>query len=197
MNLDNYIMISPKGEVINFIKENDNAEIILKSMEPHLFEHFPKSEFSLEISDSITWTTERKLLVNISISEEMFFNGILNHFNDIYEKINPLIEDILCPIVLFPELSGKAYDKFGRDCAINLIAKTAYFNNDFDPNLQREMTPREIPKSQMKREIIEYCKSHPNPDLSDIVFDLQLDLFDVDSIIDEIESEGLKLNVRW
>ena len=161
MNLDNYILISQKGEVMNFIKGNENAEIILKSMDPHLFNHFPKSQFSLEISNSITWTTERKLLVNISVSEEMFFNGILGQLCDIYEKINPLIEDILCPIVLFPELSDKAYDKFGRDSTINLIAKTAYFNNDFDPNLQREMTLREIPKPQMKREIIEYCKSHP------------------------------------
>ena len=81
--------------------------------------------------------------------------------------------------------------------AINLIARTAYFNNDFDKNMQREMTLREIPKEQMKKEIIEYCNMHQNPDLSDIVFDLRLDLFDVDSLIDEIESEGLKLNVKW
>ena len=103
----------------------------------------------------------------------------------------------MCPIVLFPHLSNESYDKRSYDSAINLIARTAYFNNDFDRNMQREMTIRDIPKSQMKKEIIEYCRDNPNPDLSDIVYDLQLDLFDVDSLIDEIESEGIELNVKW
>ena len=77
------------------------------------------------------------------------------------------------------------------------MARTAYFNRDFDKNFQREMTLREILKSQMRKEIIEYCEIHHNPDLSDIIFDLRLDLLDVDRIIDEIENEGIKLNVKW
>ena len=127
----------------------------------------------------------------------MFFNGMLNHFNDIYSEIEPLIKDILCPVVLFPELDNDRYDKLGNLSAINLIARTAYFNSDFDENYQREMTLREIPKDQQVKEIIEYCKTHKNPNISDIVFDLQLDLFDVDTIIDELEEKGINLKVKY
>ena len=80
---------------------------------------------------------------------------------------------------------------------INLVARTTYFNSDFDKNWQREVIIREIPKSQQVKEIIEYCKRHPEPDLSDIVFDLQLDLFDVDEIIDELAEKGMELNVKF
>ena len=73
----------------------------------------------------------------------------------------------------------------------------AYFNNDFEQNELREVTLREIPKSQQEDEIIEYCKIHENPDISDIVYDLRLDLFDVDDIIDELEEKGIQLNVRY
>ena len=164
---------------------------------PQLKKHFPNSKFSLEICNSLTWTTETKLLVNVNVSEEMFFNGMLTHFNEIYETINPLIEDIFCPIVLFPDLGNDKYDKFSYDCAINLIARTSYFNSDFDKNMQREMSLRDIPKSQKEKEIIEYLNIHENVDLSDLVFDLQLDLFDVDDILDELAEKGFEINVRY
>lgn len=194
---ENYILISPENNIFEFIEHNENALEILNSVNPLLANHFPDSTFSLELCDKLEWTTEEKLLVNVHVSEKTFFNGILGDFNEIYEKIGNLREDTLCPIVLFPYLSCKSYDRTGCNSAINLIAKTAYFNNDFDKNLQREMTLREIPKSQMKKEIIEYCADMPNPDISDIVFDLQLDLFDVDELIDEIENDGMKLNIKW
>ena len=127
----------------------------------------------------------------------MFFNEMITHFNEIYETINPLIEDIFCPIVLFPDLGNDKYDKFSYDCAINLIARTSYFNSDFDKNLQREMSLRDIPKSQKEKEIIEYLNIHENVDLSDLVFDLQLDLFDVDDILDELAEKGIDLNVKY
>lgn len=193
----NYILKSPENEINEFIKSNENTLEILAIIEPLLIKHFPDTVFSLELCNCLEWTTEEKLLLNVHIEEKMFFNGILTHFNEIYEKIDYLIEDMMCPVVLFPHLSNDSYEKMSYNSAINLIARTAYFNNDFDKNMQREMTLREIPKEQMKKEIIEYCNMHQNPDLSDIVFDLQLDLFDVDSLIDEIESEGLKLNVKW
>lgn len=166
-------------------------------MEEQLNNHFPNCKLSLEVCDKLTWSSESKLLVNINVSEEMFFNGMLNHFNEIYDYISPIIEDQLCPVVLFPNLSNDKYDKFGRFSAINLIARTSYFNNDFDENFQREMVLREIPKEQQVEEIIEYCKSHENPNISDMVFDLQLDLFDVDRIIDELEEDGINLNVIY
>lgn len=59
------------------------------------------------------------------------------------------------------------------------------------------MSFRDIPKSQQVGEIIEYCKTHENPNISDIVFDLQLELFAVDDILDEIEEKGIKLNVEY
>ena len=194
---DKYRLISPKKEINEFIEHNDKSLEVLEAMEPHLLKHFPNNEFSLELCEKLTWTSEPKLLLNVHVSEEMFFNGMLTHFNDIYSEIKPLIEDILCPVVLFPNLSNENYDKFGEKSAINIIARTAYFNNDFDENFQREITLREIPKAQQVSEIIEYCKSHENPNISDMVFDLQLDIFEVDRIIDELEDEGISLNVEY
>lgn len=115
-------------------------------MEPQLSKHFPDCKLSLEVCDKLTWTSEPKLLLNVHVSEEMFFNGMISHFNEIYEDIDSLIEDMLCPVVLFPNLSNEKYDRIGRYSAINIIARTAYFNSDFDENFQREITLREIPK---------------------------------------------------
>ena len=197
MKNSNYIYVSPQNEIDRFIETNENTGTILSKILPQLNMHFPKSQYSLEICDELDWTTETKLLVNVSVSEEMFFNGMLKRFNEIYETIDSLIEDIFCPIVLFPNLGNENYDKFGHDCAINLIARTAYFNSCFDRNLQREMSLRDIPKSQQEKEIIEYCQSHENVDLSDLVFYLQLDLFDVDEILDNLTEKGIVLNVKY
>ena len=190
-------MDSAESEILKFIADNKNTLEILNAIKSDLMESFPDTEFSLELCNSLKWTTEEKLLVNVHVNEETFFNGILTHFNEIYEKIDPLIEDIFCPIVLFPDLSNENYDKMSYNSAINLIARTAYFNNDFDKNMQREMSLREIPKAQMENEIIQYCKKHPNPDFSDVVYDLQLDIFDVDDIIDKLESSGMKLDIKY
>lgn len=197
MKNNEYTLISPENQIKKFIEENENTREILEVIKPQLKKHFPNSKFSLEICNRLTWTTETKLLVNVNVSEEMFFNGMLAHFNEIYESINPLIEDIFCPIVLFPDLENDKYDKFSYDCAINLIARTSYFNSDFDKNMQREMSLRDIPKSQKEKEIIEYLNIHENVDLSDLVFDLQLDLFDVDEILDELAEKGFEINVRY
>lgn len=197
MKNSEYMLISGEDEIKKFIESNENTKEILEAIKPQLKKHFPNSKLSLEICNRLTWTTETKLLVNVNVSEEMFFNGMLTHFNEIYETINPLIEDIFCPIVLFPDLGNDKYDKFSYDCAINLIARTSYFNSDFDKNMQREMSLRDIPKSQKEKEIIEYLNIHENVDLSDLVFDLQLDLFDVDDILDELAEKGIDLNVKY
>lgn len=192
-----YKLISPEYEINEFIKTNENANEILSAIMPQLVKFFPGSEFSLELCDELEWTTERKLLVNISANEEMVFNKILDDFNAIYESIDSLIEDIFCPIVLFPDLGNEKYDRFSNSSPINLIANTAYFNSDFDKNMQREMSLRDIPKSQQEKEIIDYCNIHENVDLSDLIFDLQLDLFDVDEILDELSQKGIELNVNY
>lgn len=194
---DKYELISSQSEINSFINNNEKTLEILNVIEPQLTKHFPNNKFSLEISDELTWTTEPKLLLNVHVTEEMFFNGMLNHFNDIYDEIEPLIEDILCPVVLFPSLENEKYDRMGKNSAINMIARTAYFSNDFDENFQREMTLREIPKQQQIKEIMEYCKAHEKPYISDMVFNLQLDLFDVDRIIDELEEQGIHLDVIY
>ena len=194
---ETYTLVSSEESIDEFIKSNENTLEILNAIRPKLTEHFPDSEFSLELCDELKWTTEPKLLVNVHIDHETFFNGLLRHFNEIYDGIGYLTEDIFCPVVLFADLSNDSYERMEYDCAINLIARTAYFNGDFDRNFQREMTLRDIPKSQKRREIIEYCIKHPSADISDIVYDLQLDLFDVDDIIDELESEGMKLDVKY
>ncbi|MBQ6628136.1 MAG: hypothetical protein IJH65_04895 [Methanobrevibacter sp.] len=119
--------------------------------------------------------------------------------NCIYKEIEPIIEDILCPVVLFPEIENINFNdiKMKNNSAVNLIARTTYFNNDRNGIIQREMTLREIPKEQQVEEIINYCKEHENPNLSDLLFELQLDLFNVDSILDELEEKGINLNVEY
>lgn len=194
---DNYIIISPENKINEFINSNENTVKILDSMEPHLIQHFPNSIFSLELCDNLGWTTETKLLLNVHVSEEMFFNGMLDHFKDIYKEIEPVIEDIENTVVLFPEINGKKFDKLSNNSAINLMARTAYFNNYNNGIIQREMSFREIPKSQQVEEIMEYCQTHDNPNISDIVYDLQLSLFEVDDVLDELEQKGITLNVQY
>lgn len=63
--------------------------------------------------------------------------------------------------------------------------------------MQREMSLREIPKHQKEKEIMEYCNKNGEVDLSDLVYDLQLDLFDVDDILEELIENGIELNVRY
>lgn len=191
-----YTLISPE-KIKEFIDSNKNTLRILNAMKPHLNRHFPNNKLSLEICDELGWTTETKLLLNVQIPQEMFFNGILDHFNDIYGEIEPVIEDIENTVVLFPKIEDLNVDRMKNTSAINVIARTAYFNNYNGGIIQREMSFRQVPKKQQREEIIEYCKTHQNPNISDMVFDLQLQLFDVDDIITELEEEGLNLNVRY
>ena len=192
-----YNFLSPEKEIYDFINENENTLKIINAMEPQLIKHFPNNELSIEICDKLGWTTETKLLLNVHVDEEMFFNGMLDHFNEIYHDIKPLIENIENTVVLFPKISNKNFDRLSNTSAINLMARTAYFNNYNNGIIQREMSFREIPKSQQVDEIIEYCRTHNNPNISDIVYDLQLELFTVDDILDELEEKGIHLDVKY
>ena len=194
-NLNNdYRLISPN--VGDFIDENEVAEEIIVAMDPYLHESFPDAEFSLEVSNNIDWTTETKLLLNVGVSEDVFFNGMLDNFNDIYAHIEPLIEDILCPVVLFPKIKNKSFENMENNSAINLIARTAYFNNDYDGTVEREIGLRDIPRDQQKQEIIEYCDTHDDIFALDIEEELQIDFQDVCEILDELEKEGIIHEVR-
>ncbi len=194
---NDYVLNSPENKINEFLIAKEDTLKILSAMEPHLNRHFPDNELSLEICDDLGWTTETKLLLNVRVSQEMFFNGILDHFNDIYKEIEPVIEDIENTVVLFPKINDVDTDKMSNTNAINVIARTAYFNNFNDGIIQREMSFRQIPKAQQMKEVVEYCRTHDNPNISDIVYDLQLELFDVDNIISELEEKGTKLNVKY
>lgn len=194
---NSYTLISPENTINEFINTTENTLNIIKAMEPLLTKNFPNEKFSLELCDDLGWTTETKLLINVQVTEEMFFNGILDHFNDIYNQIEPTIGEGENTVVLFPEIKDVKLDKMSNTNAANVIARTAYFNNYNDGIIQREMSFRDIPKNQQRKEIVEYCKTHQSPNISDIVYDLQLKLFDVDDIINELEEDGTVLNVRY
>lgn len=98
---NDYILVSNENQINDFINLNGTTLTIHKAMEPQLIKHFPHSKFSLELCDNLGWATETKLLLNVYVDEDMFFNGMLDHFNDIYGEIKPIIEDIENN-VLFP-----------------------------------------------------------------------------------------------
>ena len=159
-NLNNdYKLISPET-IEEFVCNNQMTEEIVAAMDPHLHQFFPNAEFSLEVSNQINWTTETKLLLNVGVSDGVFFNGMLVHLNEVYAQVEPLIEDILCPVVSFPEIKNKAFDKMSNNSAINLIARTAYFNNEYEESIEREVGLRDIPRDQQKQKIIDYCNTH-------------------------------------
>ena len=93
-------------------------------------------------------------------------------------------------IVLFPNLQNKNYDKLNSNSAINLIARTAYFNNDYDDSIEKEILIRDIPHEQQKKEIIEYCNLNNDIYAPDIEEKLQIDFQDVCDILEELENEG-------
>ena len=186
---DDYELKSPE-EIEKFINDNEKTVEILNAMEPHLKKYFPKSKCSLEVCNKLNWTSETKLLLNVNVSEEVFFNRILTDFNNIYSEIEPLIEDILCPVVLFPKIINKQFDRMDNNCAINLIARTAYFNNDYDGSIESEISLRDIPREQQKQEIMDYFNTHEDIWAPDIVDELLLDYGDVNEILEELEKEG-------
>ena len=81
---NDYILVSNENQINDFINLNGTTLTILKAIEPQLIKHFPHSKFSLELCDNLGWTTETKLLLNIHVYEDMFFNGMLDNFNNIY-----------------------------------------------------------------------------------------------------------------
>lgn len=78
-----------------------------------------------------------------------------------------------------------------NNSAINLIARTAYFNNDYDGSVEREILIRDIPREQQKKEITEYCQNHDDIFAPDIEEELKLDFSDICEILEELEDEGI------
>lgn len=190
MEISNNFEFKSPEKIKEFIKDNERTVEIINAIEPQLYKHFPKSRYSLEVCENLNWTSETKLLLNVNINEETFFNGMLNHFNDIYSEIEPIIGNDLCPVVLFPEIQEKKFDKLNNNSAINLIARTAYFNNDNDGSIECELKLRDIPKHQRKKEILEYCRTHEDIWAPDIVEELLLDYDEINEILEELEKEG-------
>ena len=83
-----YRLKSAKEDIDEFVRNNENASEILEAIKPELINHFTNNTYSLEICDKLSWTSEKKLLVNVHMSDEMFFNGMLNHLMTYTAKSN-------------------------------------------------------------------------------------------------------------
>lgn len=78
-----------------------------------------------------------------------------------------------------------------NNSAINLIARTSYFNNDYGGSVEQEIQIKNIPRKQKKEEIIQYCHDHDDIFAQDIEEALQLDFNDISEILDKLEEEGI------
>ena len=192
---NNYTIIAPE-KVEKFIEENKITIKLLDQIEQPLKNNFPESKIRLELCDKLDWTDDTKLLVNISVDENMFFNGILDNFNNVYKEIQPIIDTYVSTIVLFPEINGKNLDsvKMNNNSAINLIARTAYFNTYNDYEIEREITLRDIPREQQKKEIIDYCNTHEVIDSFEMSYELRLESDEVEEILEELKDEKFILD---
>lgn len=188
----NFKLKNPE-EIEEFINRNEITPKLIKSIETPLFNQFPNSEITLEVCDALEWTDDTKLLINIRVNEDMFFNGILDNFNTIYREIQPILDEYVSTIVLFPEIENKKLDnvKMNSNSVVNLIARTAYFNTYNNYELIKEITLRDIPKEQQKEEIIEYYKTHDILDSWKISEELRLDTCDVEEILEELKQTGI------
>ncbi|WP_298501760.1 hypothetical protein [uncultured Methanobrevibacter sp.] len=184
-------------KIEKFIESNKITLKLLDSIETPLNNYFPNSKVSLELCDKLEWTDDTKLLVNINVTEKMFFNGILDNFNGIYKEIQPILDEYVSTIVLFPEIENKNLDavKMNSNSTVNLLARTAYFNTYTDYEIEKEITLRDIPKKQQKEEIIQYCKTHDIIDSWDISDELRLESNDVEEILEELLEE--KIIEKW
>ena len=188
----NYELKSP-NDIEEFIKNNQITLKLLESIKRPLNDNFPNSRITLEVYDELEWTDDTKLLVNINVSEKMFFNGILSNFNLVYQEIQPILDEYVSTIVLFPEIENTDLDavKMNSNSAINLLARTAYFNTYKNYEIEREITLRDIPKKQQKEEIINYTKNHDLIDSFEISDELRLDVNDVEEILEELQIENI------
>lgn len=191
-----YTIIEPEN-VENFIAENEITIKLLDEIKNPLNDNFPDSKICLELCDELGWTDDTKLLVNISVDESMFFNGILDNFNNVYKEIQPILDTYVSTIVLFPQINGKNLDsvRMNNNSAVNLIARTAYFNTYNNYEIEMEMTLRDIPREQRKEEIIDYCKTHDVIDYFEIGYDLRLESDEVIEILEELKEE--KIIMDW
>ena len=148
---------------------------------------------NLEVCKDLEWSDDEKLLVNIAVSEDMFFNGILDSFNSIYQETQSILDEYVSTILLFPEIKNKNLDsvKMKSNSAVNLIARTAYFNTYNNYEIEKEITLRDIPKHQRKNEIIIYCQTHDLLDSWDIANELRLETTEVEEILEELVCEGI------
>lgn len=186
-----YCLKSPRT-IERFLEENQITCQLLEIIEKPLNNYFPNSKISLEVCNDLEWSDDEKLLINIPVSEEMFFNGILDNFNSIYRATQPILDEYVSTILLFPEIENKNLNsvKMKSNSAVNLIARTAYFNTYNNYEIEKEITLRDIPKDQRKEEIIIYCQEHDAIDSWEIAEELRLETGEVEEILEELVCEG-------
>ncbi|MDO5859880.1 hypothetical protein [Methanobrevibacter sp.] len=97
-----YILVSPEKDITEFIATNENTIEILNVIRPHLIKHFPNSSFSLELCDRLPWTTEEKLLVNISVSLKCFSTECLITSTTSMKRLQDILEKAFVRLCCFP-----------------------------------------------------------------------------------------------
>ena len=108
-----------------------------------------------------------------------------------------LFENVQQPISksVSTKLDEQEYNRINE-----LIADDLFLNSaDFVREAIREklktydevVSLREMPYMQMKQEIIEYVKKHPEVDAVDIADDLLLDAFEVNDILVDLIKDGI------
>ena len=118
----------------------------------------------------------------------MFLNGVLDKFNAIYKEAQPILDEYVSTIVLFPEIQTRNLDsvRMNSNSIVNVIARIAYFNTYHDYEIEKEITLRDIPKEQMKKEILEYIGTHNAFDSGKIAEELKLETGEVEEILEEL-----------
>ena len=93
------------------------------------------------------------------------------------------------------KLAQPEYDKINKLVADGLFLNSAGFVREAIREKLKTYDEfvilRELPYMQMKQEIIEYVKKHPEVDAIDIADDLLLDAFEVNDILIELINEGI------
>ena len=93
------------------------------------------------------------------------------------------------------KLAQPEYDKINKLVADGLFLNSAGFVREAIreklKTYDEVVILRELPYMQMKQEIIEYVKKHPEVDAIDIADDLLLDAFEVNDILIELINEGI------
>ena len=58
IDLENDYTLISHEEIKTFVENNQETLTLLNALKPQLKQHFPKTNFSLEVCDRLEWTTD-------------------------------------------------------------------------------------------------------------------------------------------